>query len=505
MDFRSAASAFAVCGYCRSTIVRDGESLRKTGESAELFDDHSPLQLGASGSHQGAAFTLVGRLQYRYKEGTWNEWHALFDSGRSGWLAEDNGRYVLAFDAPLGAEAAPAADKLRPGQSVTLGGQRWTVASVAAAKLIAAQGELPFAPDTQRGFMVVDVRNTAGEVGTLEYRHAGAPAWAVGRSVALSELAMRGLSGAAEKTLKARGVECPSCGAALEVKLSTTQSIACHQCHAVVDLSQGVGADLAHYKQDNGNEPLIPLGSIGRLQLGAGAGAKVLPWQVVGYAERCEVDGGDDEQTFWREYLLYHREHGFAFLVDAQDGWSWAVPITGVPEKFGDSVKLNGVLYKKLYDYTGQTTYVLGEFYWQLQRNQRTVNSDYIGTGGAGGQRLNREQTGDEVTWSAGGTLTADQVLQAFKLAPDKRASLQRDALPTSLGGSGMLRQVVLWSIVIIVLLILFRCDSSSDNCNQVKATYGEASTEYRNCRSSSSYRSGGGSFGGYSSGGGHK
>lgn len=504
VEFRSSASAFAVCSFCRSTIVRDGETLRKTGESAELFDDHSPLQLGASGSVQGAAFTLVGRLQYRYKDGTWNEWHALFDSGRSGWLAEDNGRYVLAFDATL-SEAPPPAEKLRPGQSLTLAGQGWSVASVSAAKLIAAQGELPFAPNTQRGFMVVDLRNPRGEVGTLDYQNPDQPHWSVGRSVALSELALRGLAESSEKALKARGVECPSCGTALNVTLSTTQSIACHQCHAVVDLSQGVGGDLAHYAQENGSEPQIPLGSIGRLKLSLDKNATVLPWQVVGYAERCEVDIGEDEQTFWREYLLYHRDTGFAFLVDAQDGWSWATPITGVPQKFGESVKLNGQLYKKLYDYTGQTTYVLGEFYWQLQRDQRTVNSDFIGGGDAKTQRLNREQTGDEITWSLGSTLTADEVMQAFKLAPNKRASLQRDALPTSLGGSNLLQQIVLWSVVILVLLILWRCDSQ-DDCDQVRATYGEASSEYRSCRTSSGgYRSSGGSWGGYSSGGGHK
>ena len=84
--------------------MREGDALRKLGQSAELFDDHSPLQLGAAGTYQGAAFTLVGRLQYRYNEGTWNEWHALFDSAdgvqKSGWLSEDNGRCVIAFDAP---------------------------------------------------------------------------------------------------------------------------------------------------------------------------------------------------------------------------------------------------------------------------------------------------------------------------------------------------------------------------------------------------------------------
>src|SRR5574339_47242 len=115
VEFRSAASAFAVCNFCRSTLVRDGDALRRIGESAELFDDHSPLQLGAAGKYQGSAFTLVGRLQMRYAGGTWNEWHALFDSGKSGWLSEDNGAYVFAFDAPLHG-AAPPAEELLAGE-----------------------------------------------------------------------------------------------------------------------------------------------------------------------------------------------------------------------------------------------------------------------------------------------------------------------------------------------------------------------------------------------------
>ena len=81
VEFRSAAAAFAVCSFCRSTVVRAGDQLRKIGESAEVFDDHTPLQLGAAGKFQGTAFTLVGRLQYRYADGTRNEWHALFESG----------------------------------------------------------------------------------------------------------------------------------------------------------------------------------------------------------------------------------------------------------------------------------------------------------------------------------------------------------------------------------------------------------------------------------------
>ena len=117
VEFRSAASPFAVCSFCRAPSCAHGDALRKIGESAELFDDHTPLQLGAAGKYQGAPFTLVGRLQYRYADGTWNEWHALFESGpdaqKSGWLSEDNGRYVVAFDAPLTTRGAAGREPAR--------------------------------------------------------------------------------------------------------------------------------------------------------------------------------------------------------------------------------------------------------------------------------------------------------------------------------------------------------------------------------------------------------
>ena len=517
VDFASAASAFAVCSFCRSTVLRDGDALRRIGQSAELFDDHSPLQLGASGRHQGAAFALVGRLQYRYPEGTWNEWFALFDAGdggaagpKGGWLSEDNGRYVIAFDAPLAAPP-PSAENLRVGTALVVQGQRWSVASVTAARLIAAQGELPRPPNLARGFVVADLRNAAGEVGTLDYSEPAAPRWSVGRSVALDELQMAGLAESAEKTLKARGVECPSCGAALEVKLSTTQSIACHQCHAVVDVSGGVGAELQHYAQQNGDAPQIPLGSTGSLTLGA---PKPLPWQVVGYVERCEVpESADDEQVFWREYLLYHRNQGFAFLVDTDDGWSWTVPITGVPEGAGDGVKYRGVSYRKLYDYSGKITYVLGEFYWKLERDQRTFNTDYRGTGSFGNRQLNRERTGgggagtEEVVWSAGEAISADAVRKAFRLPEDQAAALRRDVTPTSGNAASLLAKLFFWGFLVVILLMMFRCDSSPPDCEPLRSTYGDASAEYRNCLASQrSSRTSGGSFGGYSSGGGgHK
>ncbi len=508
VEFASAASSTAVCSFCRSTLVRDGDALRRIGISAELFDDHSPLQLGASGTRQGVSFTLVGRLQYGYEGGTWNEWHALFDNGRSAWLSEDNGAYVIAFDAPLPADA-PTLDALRAGQRVLADGRVWDAASVVRAKLIAAQGELPQPPNLTGEFSVIDLRNSAGEVATLDASDPARVQWSVGRSVLLSELLMSGLKEASEKTLGSRSVECPSCGTALAVKLATTQSIVCPQCSAVVDLSAGVGGELKHYAQNNagerGAEPQIPLGTTGTLALGGAP----QPWQVVGYQERCDTpEDSEEETTFWREYLLYNRTQGFAFLVDSNDGWSWAKPITGAPTLRGEQAQWQSASYKKRWAYAAKVTWVQGEFYWRVQREERAQLTDYEGRGGDGDKRLSREQTGNEVTWSAGQTLNAGDVADAFGIAAGSRAALQRDVLPLAGKSAGVAKVVVIIVAVVILVILLAQC--GSDGCADVRRTFGAASTEYQQCQrsSGSGYRGGsaGGSYGGYSSGGGgHK
>jgi hypothetical protein len=492
-------------------LVRDGPALRRIGTSAELFDDHSPLQLGAQGTRQGMAFTLVGRLQYGYDGGTWNEWHALFDNGRSAWLSEDNGAYVIAFDTPRPADA-PTMDGLAAGQRVLADGRAWDCASVTRARLIAAQGELPSAPKLEGEFTVVDLRNSAGEVATLDDSNPANKAWSVGRSVALSELAMSGLKEASEKSLASRAVECPSCGAALQPKLATTQSLTCAQCHAVVDISAGVGADLKHYAQSNagvaGAEPQIPLGTTGTLALGGEA----LPWQVVGYQERCDIpEGGEDETSFWREYLLYNRTAGFAFLVDSNEGWSWVKPITGAPRVRGEGAEWQGVNYRRRWSYGARVTWVQGEFYWRINQGERAQVMDYEGQGKDSARRLSREQTGNEVTWSAGAVLEASAIVAAFGLASGSSAALQRDVSPLVSGSSALRKGVIV--LVLLVLLVILLAQCSSDDCDNVKQTFGAASTEYQQCQrnSGSGYRgsgggSGGGSYGGWSSGGGgHK
>ncbi|WP_290675943.1 DUF4178 domain-containing protein [Aquabacterium sp.] len=498
----------AVCSFCKSTLVRDGESLRRIGQSAELFDDHSPLALGARGQYQGESFTLVGRVQLAYQdddglEGRWTEWHALFDNGRSGSLSEDNGAYVFGFGLPTPAPTLP--DLLRPevGSTQLVAQQPWVLSSRVQVHVHAAQGELAEATDLKSTYPVVELRNMAGEVLSVELL-AAAPVLSVGRSVQLSELKLSGLSDAqqpSESKLQAKGIECPSCGSSLTPTLDSTKSIVCGSCKAVVDISKGLGGDLKYYRQDNTLEPLIPIGAVGRVKVDG----RVDDWQVLGYQERCDQPSDpDEEQTFWREYLLYNRLAGFAFLVDAEDGWSVVRTVSGVPSMRGDSLTYNGITYRKLFTYPAKTTYVLGEFYWPVRKNQRTLNSDFAGTGNSTHLRLNREKSGHEITWSAGENLTAQEVISAFRIPQNQLGAFKREASLLSGIKLGDWGRTVFWILILLFVIILMtRC---TDDCSDVRDTYGESSAEYQQCRSyRSSSGSHGSSYGGYSSGGSHK
>ncbi|GKT01573.1 DUF4178 domain-containing protein [Acidovorax sp. SUPP3434] len=478
VEFKSAQSTHAVCPYCQSTVVRSGEVLTRVGKMAEVFDDHSPLQLMASGrivlDGQDLPFTLIGRLQYKGDAGTWTEWNAFLEDGSTATLGEDNGAYVFTRPAVAGREL-PVAEQFRVGMTTAVAGKPYSVAANVQAQLISAQGELPKLPPLGHPFSMVELRSADGEVLSIDYGSTP-PKVDRGRAVQLDDLKLQGLKDASAKDETGRQFNCPNCGAPVPVKLGSTKSLTCPSCHSLIDLSSGLGAELRHAVQDEPVNPLIPLGQTGQLE--------GVHWQVVGFQHRMGVEPGDDEHFGWDEYLLYHQKRGFAFLVDATDGWSLVRPTTGAPQLTGggQSATYLGTTYRLSSQYDAETTYVAGEFYWPVERGQKSANRDFASSTGRG--LLSMEQTPREITWSSGSKIDSAVVAQAFKLGGQQDMFKREDAAPlasaTSLGCGTI---IVIAIVLIILLLLMSNCSGSSGG----------------------GYRSSGGSFGGYSSGGGHK
>ena len=476
VEFKSAQSTHAVCGFCQSTVVRSGDVLPRLGKMAELFDDHSPLQLMASGritlDGKEQPFTLIGRLQYKNAAGVWTEWVAFLQDGSMASLGEDNGSYVFTRPMDPGREL-PEASRFRVGSTTAINGKPYSAAFSGQASLISAQGELPKLPPLGQPFDMVELRSEDGEVLSIDYGHQP-PNVERGKSVLLEDLQLQGLKDESAKDEKGHQFNCPHCGAPVQVQLASTKSITCGSCASIIDLGSGVGGELRSAEQDEPVRPIIPLGSKGQLQ--------GVQWQVVGFQHRMGQEPGDDEQFGWSEYLLYNQKRGFAFLVDAEDGWSMVRPTTGAPQvgSTGRTATYMGTTYQLKYSYEAETTYVLGEFYWQVERGQKTSNRDYASAKGL----LSMEQSKNELTWSAGDKLASDTVVKAFKL-DDKKDLLQRDDPGPFVAAKGLgCGTLILIAVVLIILLVLL------SNCSGSPG---------------GGYRSSSGSFGGFSTGGGHK
>ena len=483
VEFRSAQSTHAVCAYCQSTVVRTGEALSRIGKMADVFDDHSPLQIGASGRFDKLGFTLIGRLQYKSATGIWAEWHLFFDDGTNGTLGEDNGSYVLTRPFDFTREL-PGAEHFRVGATTAIDGKAFEVTVNDRAALVAAQGELPRMPPLGREFAIVELRSTDGEVLSIEYVEGG-PALSRGKAIDLEALELKGLKDESARSDQGRSFSCPHCGAPVEIKLERSKSITCGSCRSLIDLTAGIGADMRHATQDEPVAPLIPVGAVGKLQNNH--------WQVVGFQHRMGHEAGDDEHFGWSEYLLYHRKKGFQFLVDATDGWSLVKPITGAASMSDNGQSARYLNYKYELDsaYEAETTYVEGEFYWPVERGQKTSNKDFV----TGRNLLSLEQTPTERNWSVGTRIDAKVVADAFGLG-DQLAKFKRDDVKpvSSASGIGCAVMIIVVLLIVVVLWIALastRCDPRVEDC--------------RAQSSGSTSRSSGGSWGGSSGGGGHK
>jgi len=207
-----------------------------------------------------------------------------------------------------------------------------------------------------------------------------------------------------------KALNCSSCGAPLTVRaFQHTLSVVCGNCLSVLDAKDPNLTVLQRFQERQRVVPLIPMGTRGKVRGD--------PYEVVGFQVRTiTVDG---EQYSWSEYLLFNPYKGFRYLTEYQGHWNDVVTLRNVPEVDTGGqrprAKLLGETYNQFQTAEAETTFVLGEFPWQVRVGDRAMVMDFISPP----RILSRETTGSETVWSLGEYMTGAQVWQAFQL-PDR-------------------------------------------------------------------------------------
>src|SRR5258706_7752973 len=153
------------CEFCRSILVRRDVDLEKVGEVADLPPDSSPIQITSEGAYDGKPFVVIGRIMYEYDRGGWNEWHLMFNDGKSGWLSDAQLDYDISFLTPAPGPL-PSQQSLVCGNRFAWGGAEYEVTSITRANYRGVQGELPFEYWDKSQVSFIDLRTPDGGFGT---------------------------------------------------------------------------------------------------------------------------------------------------------------------------------------------------------------------------------------------------------------------------------------------------------------------------------------------------
>jgi predicted RNA-binding Zn-ribbon protein involved in translation (DUF1610 family) len=404
--FQWAGAVQTVCAHCGSVLVRRGVDLQNVGRVSEPPPATSRVQIGTRGVYDGSAFTVVGRIAYEYERGFWSEWHLGFADGRSGWLSDAQDEYAVTFLAES-ARYTPDPGTLRPGAPFTFRGTQYVVSSLTRARYAGVEGELPFEYGDRAEVLFVDLGGREGRFGTLDYSE-DPPLVFLGRYVPFQALALRDMREAEEpRAAGADALSCPNCGGTVTIRLpGETVNAVCQYCQSVLDARSPRLAVLQRFQDRVAVRPLIPLGSTGRMH-----GAE---WTVLGFQQ--QTIGVEGVKYSWREYLLHAPERGFRYLTEYDGHWNDVVPLKDAPQVVGSGQQARaqhrGVWFRHFQRANAETTFVLGEFPWQVRVGDRMQADDYVHPP----LLLSREQTRHEVTWSLGEYVPPQRLWEAFRL-----------------------------------------------------------------------------------------
>lgn len=208
-------------------------------------------------------------------------------------------------------------------------------------------------------------------------------------------------------TPRVKALNCPNCGAALALRsFDQAVTVVCQNCNSILDAKDPNLQVLQQFEAAQKDQPRIPLGTRGKLRGDA--------YEVIGFERRTITVEG--VQYSWHEYLLFNPYKGFRYLTEYNGHWNDIKPIKGLPtevRRFGKpQYEYLGERYTHFQTAVAETTYVLGEFPWQIRVGERVEGRDYVSPP----RILSAEITPEETVWSLGEYITGAEVWKNFNL-----------------------------------------------------------------------------------------
>jgi hypothetical protein len=247
--------------------------------------------------------------------------------------------------------------------------------------------------------------------------------------------------------------------------LTQAVTVVCDHCHAILDAQDARLQILQKFKAEvDEDPPLIPLGTRGTIRGTA--------YETVGFERRTiHVDG---VPYSWHEYVLFNPYKGFRYLTEYNGHWNDTSILRALPTINEDAnpptVAYLGETYKRFQNANAATSFVLGEFPWQVRVGESARVTDYVSPP----RVISSERTGKETTWSMGEYISGSDIWKAFSLPGDPPARIGvYENQPSPLRADASRIWVTFAGFMVLLVLAFIGFDALARNEQVFQGTYG--------------------------------
>lgn len=410
----------------------------------------SYIQKGTTGVYEQRKFRVTGRFFTYTADAVFNYWTILFDDGEACYLAEGYGIFTILKKTVAEKEFNTIKiTSVNAGHTITLPTKEWFQLIRKSENIsVAAEGEVML-PECSSTIQALDYYSNKGRYLSVFF-FSGSLAYYYDTFFVTPEFLQLTVP-IQEPVIKNQN--CLKCYKPLTIKAAPyTISLACHHCGTTHLVDPSSGALKAPVENNIKTFPDIALGSSGTI--------KGINYEVIGYSLKEEINTG---AARWKEYTLYSRQYGFAYLSEFEGHWIY-VKESPLPPLLGDvnisSFIFDSTEYALFNKYTYDVIHTIGEHPYNVLTAGKYQVREFVFPP----KVWFVEKSTTEIDWFCGEHMPEKQVYESFHFpgsTPPKSGIGMVE--PTGMVDKGKLAKITLFSCLFLFLIHILTSFTKED------------------------------------------
>jgi hypothetical protein len=391
----------AVCTSCKTVyrLKEGGLLIKKLYPVIQAIND--VISIGTTGTWQRKEFIVLGRFQTRVSEAVINYWTISLEDGALQYLVEGYGLYAIHTQIQEKRIITIDPNALTVGKSQKGTDEKtYQMEKRDECYKWEIEGESVL-PDCDNRFPIYNFSSADGQhIEIIRFLED----YLISYSVTYTSFEELQLNNLQSNTPPIKEIQCENCREHIHITAYPySHSLVCKKCKAYYLLHQN-----GEYKlQKKHNE----IDFTSDIEIGTSGEIKGIYYTVIGLAIKQEMADG---QSRWREYTLYNRQEGYAFLSEYAGHWTYVrqrgdTPVISVGSV--QEISYQGEPFKLYNQYSFSLIFAMGEFPNNIFNDSKKVVKEFISPP----EMWIREKSANEgIEWFLGQHISGSELKAAF-------------------------------------------------------------------------------------------